>query len=59
MLTGDIENTDFTEVWVQKDMLDGLRINFIKAKAREYGHQCLVSEMKLTEIQELGLEVLR
>ena len=40
-------------------MLDGLRINFIKAKAREYGHQCLVSEMKLTEIQELGLEVLR
>ena len=59
LLTGDIENTDFTEVWVQKDMLDGLRINFIKAKAREYGHQCLVSEMKLTEIQELGLEVLR
>ena len=59
LLTGDIENTNFTEVWVQKDMLDGLRINFIKAKAREYGHQCLVSEMKLTEIQELGLEVLR
>ena len=59
LLTGDIENINFTEVWVQKDMLDELRINFIKAKAREYGHQCLVSKMKLTEIQELGLEVLR
>lgn len=56
-LNGELVNSYFSEVWVEKEQLDDLKINAIKIKARDYGNQCLVYEVESQKIKEFGLEV--
>lgn len=56
-LNGELANSCFSEVWVEKEQLDDLKINAIKIKARDYGNQCLVYEVESQKIKEFGLEV--
>lgn len=56
-LNGELVNSCFSEVWVEKEQLDDIKINAIKIKARDYGNQCLVYEVESQKIKEFGLEV--
>lgn len=56
-LNGELANSCFSEVWVEKEQLDDIKINAIKIKARDYGNQCLVYEVESQKIKEFGLEV--
>ena len=56
-LNGELIDSCFSEVWVEKEQLDDLKINAIKIKARDYGNQCLVYEVESQKIKEFGLEV--
>lgn len=56
-LNDELVNSCFSEVWVEKEQLDDLKINAIKIKARDYGNQCLVYEVESQKIKEFGLEV--
>ena len=56
-LNGELIDSCFSEVWVEKEQLDDLKINAIKIKARDYGNQCLVYEVESQKIKKFGLEV--